>query len=49
MFPEVLYKRWFGLRINNNEGEETKMSGEGRMCLPAILVHPIRRVDLNIN
>ena len=54
-FPEVLWHRWLGMRFNNDGGEEFEVNGvgkegggEGRMCLPAMLLHPIKRVDLAI-
>lgn len=45
-FPEVLWHRWLGMRFNNVGGEVEEVSGEGRMCLPAMLLHPIKRVNL---
>ena len=45
-FPEVLWHRWLGYRFNNDGGEEWEVSGQGRMCLPGMLLHPIKRVDL---
>jgi Protein of unknown function (DUF3405) len=54
-FPEVLWHRWLGYRFNNAGGEEFEVSGvgekgggEGRMCLPAMLLHPIKRVEMVI-
>jgi Protein of unknown function (DUF3405) len=54
-FPEVLWNRWLGYRFNNDGGEEFEVSGvgergggEGRMCLPAMLLHPIKGVDMVI-
>jgi hypothetical protein len=45
-FPEVLWHRWLGMRFNEDGGEIEEVNGEGRMCLPAMLLHPIKRVDL---
>jgi hypothetical protein len=45
-FPEVLWHRWLGMRFNGDGGEIEEVNGEGRMCLPAMLLHPIKRVEL---
>lgn len=45
-FPEVLWHRWLGMKFHNAGGEQEEMAGEGRMCLPGMLLHPIKRVDL---
>lgn len=45
-FPEVLWHRWLGMKIFNAGGEIFEMEGEGRMCLPGVLLHPIKRVEL---
>ncbi|TLD12287.1 uncharacterized protein PgNI_04897 [Pyricularia grisea] len=61
-FGPNLYRRWLGLKVNNDggadfeiaadgtkagEGEVGQMrGGEGRMCLPPMLIHPIKDVDL---
>ena len=45
-FPEVLWHRWLGMRFNGAGGEVDEVNGEGRMCLPPMLLHPIKRVDL---
>ena len=45
-FPEVLWHRWLGMRFHDRGGEQEEMAGEGRMCLPGMLLHPIKRVDL---
>ncbi|KAK4238296.1 hypothetical protein C8A03DRAFT_43939 [Achaetomium macrosporum] len=62
-FPGNLYRRWMGLRVNNDGGEEfeltvdmsgddltpgTMRGGEGRMCLPPMLLHPVKEVDLPV-
>ena len=45
-FPEVLWHRWLGMRFNNAGGEVEEVNGEGRMCLPGMLLHPVKRVEL---
>ena len=45
-FAPNLWKRWLGYRVDNDGGEEFEVSGEGRMCLPAMLLHPVKQVDL---
>jgi len=62
-FSGNLYRRWLGLRSNNDGGEEFELvadmskndssvndmrGGEGRMCLPPMLLHPIKDVDLPV-
>ncbi|KAI9808616.1 MAG: hypothetical protein M1825_003766 [Sarcosagium campestre] len=45
-FAPNLWKRWLGLRIDGGGGEEAEVAGEGRMCLPAVLLHPVKDVHL---
>jgi hypothetical protein len=47
-FPEVLWNRWLGYKFNNEGGEQFELANEGRMCLPAMLLHPIKRIDMVI-
>lgn len=47
-FPEVLWNRWLGYKFNNEGGEQFELANEGRMCLPPMLLHPIKRVELVI-
>ncbi|KAI1105248.1 hypothetical protein F4804DRAFT_304754 [Jackrogersella minutella] len=62
-FAPNLYRRWLGLKVNNDGGEEFEMTvdeskdgssvnemrgGEGRMCLPPMLLHPVKDVDLPV-
>ncbi|KAI0022224.1 hypothetical protein F4780DRAFT_207984 [Xylariomycetidae sp. FL0641] len=62
-FAPNLYRRWLGLRSNNDGGEEFELTadeskngtsvpdmrgGEGRMCLPPMLLHPIKDVELPV-
>lgn len=45
-FPEVLWHRWLGIKFHNEGGEAFEVNGEGRMCLPGMLLHPVKRVEL---
>jgi len=62
-FAPNLYRRWMGLKVNNDGGEEFERTadrsrddaavnsmrgGEGRMCLPPMLLHPVKDVDLPV-
>lgn len=64
-FAPNLYRRWLGLRVNNDGGDEFEKTedkskqgagagvgnmpgGEGRMCLPPMLLHPIKEVELAV-
>lgn len=47
-FSPNLWKRWLGYRVDNNGGEEAELAGEGRMCLPPMLLHPVKSVDMPI-
>ncbi|TQS33118.1 hypothetical protein Golomagni_06549, partial [Golovinomyces magnicellulatus] len=62
-FAPNLYRRWLGLKVNNDGGDafekthdKTKQGsgvnnmpgGEGRMCLPPMLLHPIKDVELPV-
>jgi hypothetical protein len=62
-FSGNLYRRWMGLRVNNDGGEEFELEadetkddsnvnqmrgGEGRMCLPPMLLHPVKSVKLPV-
>ncbi|KAI1333434.1 hypothetical protein F5Y16DRAFT_13903 [Xylariaceae sp. FL0255] len=62
-FAPNLYRRWLGLTVNNDGGEEYELvvdqskngttvgqmrGGEGRMCLPPMLLHPIKDVVLPV-
>lgn len=62
-FAPNLYRRWLGLRVNNDGGEEFEKTadqskeggdvnsmrgGEGRMCLPPMLLHPVKEVELPV-
>ncbi|KAF2142669.1 uncharacterized protein K452DRAFT_287079 [Aplosporella prunicola CBS 121167] len=41
-----LWLRWLGYVVDNDGGEEDEVWGEGRMCLPPVLLHPVKHVDL---
>jgi len=41
-----LMKRWLGYEVNGQGGLVQEANGEGRMCLPGILFHPIKQMDL---
>ena len=41
-----IWRRWLGYRVDNNGGEEHELAKEGRMCLPPILLHPVKDVDM---
>ncbi|KAI0482771.1 hypothetical protein GGR56DRAFT_621523 [Xylariaceae sp. FL0804] len=62
-FAPNLYRRWIGLKVNNDGGEEFELvedqtkngssvsqmrGGEGRMCLPPMLLHPVKDVELPV-
>ncbi|KAI1868677.1 uncharacterized protein JN550_006252 [Neoarthrinium moseri] len=62
-FAPNLYRRWLGLKVNNDGGEEFELTadntkngstvsfmrgGEGRMCLPPMLLHPVKGVELPV-
>ncbi|KAI9738610.1 MAG: hypothetical protein M1834_008114 [Cirrosporium novae-zelandiae] len=45
-FSPNLWKRWLGYRVDGNGGEEEELANEGRMCLPPMLLHPIKEVNM---
>lgn len=45
-FSANLWKRWLGYKVDNDGGEEWEVANEGRMCLPGMLLHPVKQVDL---
>ena len=47
-FSPNLWRRWLGYKVDNDGGEQEELAGEGRMCLPGILLHPVKEVDLVI-
>ncbi|PFH59018.1 hypothetical protein XA68_12923 [Ophiocordyceps unilateralis] len=62
-FAPNLYRRWLGLKVNNDGGPDFETTtdaskqgkggggvgampgGEGRMCLPPMLLHPVKDVE----
>lgn len=42
-FSGALWRRWLGLEEGGEGGKEFEDKGTGRMCLPAMLLHPIKR------
>ncbi|KAJ4364970.1 hypothetical protein N0V83_008586 [Neocucurbitaria cava] len=45
-FAGNLWKRWLGYKVDGDGGEVEELGGEGRMCLPGVLLHPVKQVDL---
>ena len=45
-FAPNLWRRWLGYRVDGDGGEEEEMAGEGRICLPGMLLHPVKEVEL---
>ncbi|KAB8542100.1 hypothetical protein FH972_025563 [Carpinus fangiana] len=45
-FAGKMWKRWLGYRVDGQGGEEWELAHEGRMCLPPMLLHPVKQVDL---
>ncbi|KAI9820029.1 MAG: hypothetical protein M1827_006600 [Pycnora praestabilis] len=41
-FAPNLWNRWLGSRVDNGGGEEAELAGEGRMCLPGVMIHPVK-------
>lgn len=48
-FSPNLWRRWLGLRVDNDGGEQHELAGEGRMCLPPMLLHPVKDVQMVID
>lgn len=48
-FSPNLWRRWLGLRVDNDGGEQQELAGEGRMCLPPMLLHPVKEVGMIID
>ena len=40
------WRRWLGYRVDGGGGEEEEVAGEGRLCLPGVLLHPVKGVEL---
>ena len=45
-FASNLWRRWLGYKVDNDGGEQEEMAGEGRMCLPGMLLHPVKDVNM---
>ncbi|KAI9684745.1 MAG: hypothetical protein M1829_000120 [Trizodia sp. TS-e1964] len=43
-FAPSLWRRWLGYRVGEEGGEEHEVAREGRMCLPPMLLHPVKEV-----
>ncbi|KAF4207770.1 hypothetical protein CNMCM6805_005170 [Aspergillus fumigatiaffinis] len=48
-FSPNLWRRWLGYKVDNDGGEQEELAGEGRMCLPPMLLHPIKDVQMVID
>ena len=45
-FSPNLWKRWLGYKVDNDGGEQAELAGEGRMCVPGMLLHPVKGVGM---
>ncbi|KAL4886473.1 hypothetical protein BJY04DRAFT_228334 [Aspergillus karnatakaensis] len=45
-FSPNLWRRWLGYKVDNDGGEQEELAGEGRMCLPPMLLHPVKEVQM---
>ena len=45
-FAPNLWQRWMGIKVDDFGGEQFELTGEGRMCLPGVMIHPVKQVDL---
>ena len=45
-FSPNLWRRWLGYKVDNDGGEQEELAGEGRMCLPGMLLHPVKGVNV---
>lgn len=45
-FGPNLWKRWLGYKVDGDGGEQEEKAKEGRMCLPGMLIHPVKQVNL---
>ena len=45
-FSPNLWRRWLGYKVDNDGGEQEERAKEGRMCLPGVLLHPVKGVDM---
>ena len=47
-FAPNLWRRWLGYKVDNDGGEQAELAGEGRMCLPAVFLHPVKGVGMGV-
>ena len=45
-FAPNLWRRWLGYKVDGDGGEKAEKAGEGRMCLPGILLHPVKGIRM---
>ena len=45
-FSPNLWRRWLGYKVDNDGGEQEELAKEGRMCLPGMLLHPVKGVNM---
>lgn len=48
MFSPGLWRRWLGYKVDNDGGESEEVAGDGRMCLPPMMLHPVKEVEMVI-
>lgn len=48
-FSPDLWRRWLGIKVDGVGGELFELSGEGRLCLPPMLLHPVKDVGLIVD
>lgn len=48
-FSPNLWRRWLGYKVDGDGGEEEELNGEGRICLPPMLLHPVKDVNMIID
>lgn len=46
LFGPKLWQRWLGYKVDEQGGEQFEVQGEGRMCLPGMLLHPVKQIDM---
>ena len=44
-----IWHHWLGLCVDNGGGEQQELAGEGRICLPPILLYPVEEVNIVID
>jgi hypothetical protein len=48
-FSPNLWRRWLGYRVDGDGGEEEEKNGEGRMCLPPMMLHPVKGIEMIVD